>query len=456
MKKMSLGEAARAAGGRLCRGDAGREVASVCTDTRRLTPGQLFFALRGERYDAHQFVQQAVDSGACGVVVDRPVEIAGPAAVIQVADTLAALQQLARYNRDNYRVPVIGVTGSTGKTSTKDMITAVLSGRFSTLKTTGNRNNEIGLPLTLLEMDGGCDAVVLEMAMRGPGEIAALCRVARPTAAVITNIGEAHFERLGSVDNIARAKGEILDAVPADGFALLHRESPFIEREAARCRGKVLFFGTAPGADIRAVDVRAEGTGSRFTLLLAGAQVEVYLPLPGRHNVENALAAAGAGWMLGLPPAVVADGLARAAGGEMRLEIIRHRGMTIINDAYNANPASALAALDVLAETPARRRVAVLGDMLELGGRAVPGHRETGAVAASRADYLVAVGELARHIVEGALTAGLPAGRLSLCPSNAAAVALLRGLLTEGDAVLIKGSRGMQMEEIVRGITSAS
>jgi len=448
---MTVDEVARAVGGRLCRGEADLRVTSVCTDSRRIRPGQLFFALRGERFDGHCFVGQAVDAGAGAVVVERTEEIgASTAAVIQVADTLAALQELARYNRDKFRGPVIAITGSTGKTSTKEMVAVVLSARFKTLKTPGNMNNEIGLPLTLLEMDESHEALVLEMAMRGPGEIAALCRVARPTGAVITNIGEAHIGRLGSVDNIARAKGEILDLLPADGFAVLHRDSPFIQREAARCRGRVIYFGLGKDADIRAENICSEAAANRFTILAGGERADVRMPLPGRHNVENALAAAAVGLMLGIPLAEAAGALARAAQGDKRLEIFPHRGMTIINDTYNANPASTRAALDVLAGIAAVRRVAVLGDMLELGERAVPAHREIGAAAARRVDYLVAVGELAAEIARGALAAGLPAGRVYCCRTNREAADFLHRLLTAGDAVLIKGSRGMRMEEIVR------
>ncbi|MBE3587804.1 MAG: UDP-N-acetylmuramoyl-tripeptide--D-alanyl-D-alanine ligase [Thermoanaerobacteraceae bacterium] len=453
MKNMTVAEIAGILKGRLCQGDPEVRVGAVSIDSRRLASGQLFFALRGERHDGHDFIPAAVAAGAGGVVVDRLVTGIDPAVpVIQVANTLVALQELARYNRRAYRVPVIGVTGSSGKTSTKDLVAAALSRRMQVLKTTGNQNNEIGLPLTLLEMDDGHQAAVVEMAMRGPGEIAFLCDLARPTAGIITNIGEAHVERLGSVESIARAKGELLEAIPPEGFALLHRESPFMEREAARCRGRVYFFGFAEQAHVRALDIRPGGGGNRFKVRLPdGSEGDIYLPLPGRHNVLNALAAVGVAWALGVSLEDAARGLAAASLSPMRLEMVEKNGITIINDAYNANPASTGAALQVLAEMGAGRRIAVLGDMLELGREAFPGHRRVGAaVAAGAVDYLVTVGELGRIIATGAVEAGFPPGRVFAAASNTEAVDHLRPRLLPGDVVLVKGSRGMGMEQIVR------
>lgn len=456
MKTMTLKEVAQAINGRLCQGDAGVRVRAVSIDSRSLAGGELFFALRGQRHDGHDFVPQALAAGAAGVVVERMVSALNPgAAVIHVDDTLAALQQLARYNREVYRVPVIGITGSSGKTSTKDLVAAALSRRFNTLKTTGNRNNEIGLPLTLLELNERFQAVVVEMAMRGMGEIAFLCRLARPTGAVITNIGEAHIERLGSVDNIARAKGEILEAIGPEGFAVLHRDSPYIRREAARCRGRVYFFGIGGEADVLGRDIRPEKGGNRFRVRVPdGGETEIHLPLPGRHNVENALAAVGVAWALGVSLEDIAAGLAGAVLTPMRLEIIDCRGLKIINDTYNANPSSTRAALQVLAETGTRgRRIAVLGDMLELGDEAQAAHRRVGGdAAAGVVDYLITVGNLARFMAEGALAAGMPGRCVFRCASKGEALEVLKDLARPGDVVLVKGSRGMRMEEVVQAL----
>lgn len=452
MKPFTIREIAEATGGEVVQGEPGAVLRSVSTDTRKISTGDLFFALAGERFDAHSFLEQAAGAGAGGLVVSRRLDFPHGVPVVLVKDTLAALQSLAAFNRERCGVPVVGVTGSTGKTTTKDMISSVLSARLRTLKTEGNFNNEIGLPLTLLKLDGDCEAAVVEMAMRGPGEIDALGRVARPTGAVITNIGETHLELLGTVSNIAAAKGEILEHVPPGGFALLNAGSPFIRREAGRCRGKVIFFGIEQPADLTAENIRPEGGGSRFEVVLDGDRHQFFLPVPGRHNVSNALAAIGVGRELGLTTAEIAAGLAAVALTGMRLEIKEFEGLKIINDAYNASPASTRAALQVLRETAGeRRKVAVLGNMFELGARAEEGHREVGAAAAEiGVDYLVAVGDLAAGIAEGAAGAGLPGARIFHCPDNHGASAVLESLLQEGDVVLVKGSRGMRMEEIVR------
>lgn len=454
MKTMTVGEVYRAIGGRLLQGDQDVKICRVSTDTRQMQPGDLFFALRGERYDAHDFLDRAVAGGAGGLVVSRDVEVDPRVPVIRVGDTLAGLQSLAAYNRRQYSVPVVGITGSSGKTTTKDMTAAVLETRFNVLATRGNLNNEIGLPLTLLNFSAGHGAAVVEMAMRAPGEINALCLLARPTCAVITTIGVAHLERLGSVENIARAKGEILDHIAPDGFALLPGDSPHAREQAKRCHGRILYFGLDPGLEVYARDLRREGTGNRFTAVMEDARCDISLPLPGLHNVKNALAAAGVGLMLGLSPEEVAAGLSRVTLSAMRLEIARGRDFTLINDAYNANPESTCAALQSLAELAGSgRRVAVLGDMLELGPGAVDGHRQAGAAAKKyEVSLLVTVGEQSRETAAGARQAGLSGGAVVTCRDNAEALAALQERLQPGDVVLVKGSRGMRMEEIVRGL----
>lgn len=452
MKTMTVGEVYRAIGGRLLQGDQDVTVTRVSTDTRRIQPGDLFFALRGEKYDAHDFLDQAVAGGAGALVVSRYVAVDPAVPVIRVSDTLAGLQSLAAYNRRQYRVPVVGITGSSGKTTTKDMVAAVLETRHNVLKTRGNLNNEIGLPLTLLDLSAGHGAAVVEMAMRAPGEIDALCLLARPTCAVITTIGVAHLERLGTVENIARAKGEILEHIAPDGFAMLPGDSPLAREQARRCHGRVLFFGLEPGLDLYATDLRREGTGNRFTAVMGDTRFEICLPLPGLHNVRNALSAAGVGLMLGLTPDEVAKGLAGVTLSGMRCEIVRGSNFTLINDAYNANPESTCAALQSLEELAGRgRRVAVLGDMLELGTGAVEGHRRAGAAAARHGvALLVTVGGLSRETAAGARQAGMGSDQVVVCRDNAEALAALRGRLQPGDVVLVKGSRGMRMEEIAR------
>jgi UDP-N-acetylmuramoyl-tripeptide--D-alanyl-D-alanine ligase len=452
MRPLTLAGVARATGAKILQGDPQRQVSAVCTDTRKLSPGELFFALRGERFDAHDFLGQAAAAGAAGLVVSRvPAGLPGDVPVLLVADTLAALQKLARFNRERCPVPLVAVTGSAGKTTVKDMIAAVLESGFPTLKTKGNLNNEIGVPLTLLELDDRHRAAVVEMAMRGPGEIDALCRIALPTAGVVTSVGEAHAERLGSVENIARAKGELLDHIGENGFAFLNAHSPYLREQAARCRGRVFFFGLSSGADVRAAGIRPAGRATQFTVELPGERFAVTLPLPGEHNVLNALAAAGVGWALGLDAAGIKSGLERVSLTGMRTEITEWAGITVINDAYNASPASVRAALGVLAQVAGgRRKIAVLGNMLELGEFARSGHYGVGeAVRAAGVDFLVTVGELARGIAEGAREKGFSAGRIRECADREEAAAVLRELLAPGDVLLVKGSRGMQMEKII-------
>lgn len=454
MKPFTLNKIAEVTGGEIIQGDPQTVLRSISTDTRKIKTGDLFFALTGENFDAHGFLHQAGQAGAGGLVVSRIDKFPSATPGILVDNTLAALQALAAFNRESCGVTVVGITGSTGKTTTKDMVASVLGTRFKTLKTTGNMNNEIGLPLTLLELDETYEAAVVEMGMRGPGEIDALCRLASPDAAVISNIGEAHLELLGSVSNIAAAKGEILEHIPPGGFALLNAESPFIIREAARCRGKIIFFGIDQPGDITAENIRPEGGGNRFTAVFESLRAEFFLPVPGRHNVMNALAAIGVGMKLGLSEKEIADGLAAVTLTGMRLETIDTGSHKIINDAYNASPASTKAALQVLKETAgARRKVAVLGNMLELGERAQAGHREVGETAAALAiDCLVTVGDLAVNIADGAAHKGLSGNRIFRCNDNQEAIGVLSKLLQPGDVVLIKGSRGMRMEQIVKSL----
>jgi UDP-N-acetylmuramoyl-tripeptide--D-alanyl-D-alanine ligase len=407
---LSLREIASITGGSVVQGNAATVFDTVATDTRKMRPKALFFALIGERHDGHSFLPQAVANGAGGLVVSSWEDLPPGVPTVMVQDTLKALQGLASYNRAKSKAILVGVTGSTGKTTTKDLIASVLSVRLRTLKSEGNYNNEIGLPLTLLELDETHEAAVVEMGMRGPGQISALCELARPKGAVITNINETHLELLGTISNIAAAKGEILEHIPEDGFALLNIDSPFIQREAARCRGKVVYYGIEAPVGISGSKIRPEGAGSFFTATIGGEHQDFYLPAPGRHNVMNALAAIGVAWELGLTREEIYQGLSEATFTGMRLEIIDGGGYKIINDAYNASPASTKAALEVLRELAAgHRSIAVLGDMLELGVRALEGHCEVGETAAKQGvHYIIAVGELSEKIVEGAVKAGFP------------------------------------------------
>ena len=455
MKKMNLEEIAGAVDARIIGGQTDLYCGRVSTDTRQIASGDLFIALVGERFDAHDFLPQAVEKGAAAVVAGQlpAEEISVP--LLLVEDTLYALQQLAAYNRRQFTLPVVAVTGSNGKTTTKDLIAAVLSRRYKTLRTMGNFNNHIGMPLTLLELDDTYGAAVLEMGMRGLGEIELLASVARPTIAVITNIGETHLERLGSVENIAAAKSEVLQRLHPEGTAILNGDDPWVRKVSGKFKGRILFYGTGADNDIRATDIRGiDGQATTFTVHCLDRQAEIRLPVPGRHNVLNALAAVGVGLVTGLSLEQTAAGLAGAELTGMRLEILETGTYKIINDTYNANPASAKAALDVLADQAGgRRMVAVLGSMFELGERAEPGHREVGAAAAQKGiGLLITVGDLAGYIAKGALEQGLTAEKVIHCEDTAAARAALQERLRDSDVILIKGSRGMKMEEIVQGM----
>lgn len=432
-----------------------REVERVSIDTRTLTPGSLFFALKGERFDGHDFLKQAWDKGAIGVVVEKG-ELAKEYAasqktVILVEDTLKALQTLARSHREKLKIPVIGITGSNGKTTTKDMVAAVLEERYQVLKTQGNFNNEIGLPLTLLELKPFHEAAVLEMGMRGLKEIEALCQMARPNGGIITNIGVTHYELLGSVENIAKAKGELVESIPEQGFCLLNGEDRWSHRLSTLCRGKVLYYGFDANAQIRARELKNTEKGTAFILETEKGSTPVNLPLPGEHNVLNALAAAGVGLELGLGLSEIAQGLENVKLSAMRLALVPGKNESlIINDAYNANPTSTKASLKVLAERKKRRAIAVLGDMRELGSLEVVGHEEVGKhLVELSIDYLLTVGPLARHIAQGALQQGMDPTRVFSFDNNNDAKKFLAELLLPGDVVLVKGSRALQMEEIV-------
>ncbi|MHB1127117.1 MAG: UDP-N-acetylmuramoyl-tripeptide--D-alanyl-D-alanine ligase [Bacillota bacterium] len=451
---LKIEEICRAVNGILLTGPGDRLITGVTTDTRKLAGGEIFFALQGQ-VDGHEYVTEALQRGAAAAIVkNAPAGLvaSGQQALIQVDDPLQALQRLANHYRNLFSIPVIGITGSNGKTTTKDMVAAALGARGPVLKTAGNFNNEIGVPLTLLSLEPGHQAAVVEMAMRGLGEISELCRIASPTAGVLTNISATHLETLGSLDNVARGKGELLEHIPSSGFALLNGDDPRCRQMADRCPGNVLFYGIQPPVDVLAIDVRqVSTTGMEFRVRVGELEQQISIPVLGEHNVRNALAALGVGHCLGLSLVEMREGLARVQFSTMRLEMRQGtNGSLVINDAYNANPASVKASLEVLSRTGGKRTIAVLGDMLELGIMAEKGHREVGQAAVRhRIDRLIAVGELARLIAQGALEAGMDAKAVSFFESNSEATAYLQEEVTTGDVILVKGSRGMHMEEIV-------
>jgi UDP-N-acetylmuramoyl-tripeptide--D-alanyl-D-alanine ligase len=449
-------------------------VRRVSTDSRSVQQGDLFVALSGERFDAHGFVADALRKGAVGAVVDprrAPPDAAKAGPLISVPDPLLALGDLAAWHRNRLQVRVVAVTGSVGKTTTKDFIASVLARQWTTLKSPGNLNAEIGVAQTLLQLGPEHQAAVVEMAMRGPGQIRYLARMARPDVAVITNIGLSHMELLGSQDAIASAKAEVLDYLPRGGTAVLNVDDGYFEFLKGRVppgAGALTFgidrvkrdsvTGTYLGPAPHAEEKNAPTVmGGRFTLRAAKGQSVrwVWVPLLGKHNMRNALAAAAAGQALGVSWPRICRGLGEAETSAMRMAVHRLRdGAFLLDDAYNASsPDAMLAALDVLREMPGLRKVAVLGSMLELGQASEAAHRQVGeAAGALGPDLLVTVGEHAALIAESARQAGMPAGTVISCAGNDEALAELAPRRRPGDVILVKGSRGMAMEALVSGL----
>ena len=463
MIPLTLAEVAAATSGRLAGGARGDEVvtADVVTDSRQVTPGCLFVALPGTRVDGHDHAPAALAAGVVAVLAAR--EVGGPAVV--VADPLLALGRLARAVVDRVEgLVVVGITGSSGKTSTKDLVAAVLADAGPTVATAASFNNELGLPLTALRCDAGTRYLVVEMGARMPGNISYLCGIAPPAVAVELNVGAAHAGVFGSLDVTAATKAELVAALPAGGVAVLNADDDRVRAMPVPAGARTVRFGLAPGADVTARDVRLDDAArASFRLVTPTGEADVHLRLHGAHHVGNALAAAAVGLAAGLDVGTVAARLdAAAAASRWRMEVTtRADGVTVVNDAYNANPDSMRAALSALAAmtrgTRPRRGWAVLGEMLELGDGARAEHEALGAlVAAGRVDRLVAVGgDTAAAVVAGALAAGLPAAAAVQVPDRDAALAVLAGELRPGDVVLVKASRSVGLD-VVAAVLLAS
>ena len=456
MSLLTVQELVRATHGALIGGDLGVPVTGVSIDSRSLAVGEAFFAIRGYRLDGHAYVRDAAARGAsCLVVHALPDEIPLDVPVILVDDTTRALGRLALFHRSRFAVPVVAVTGSNGKTTTKEMIAAILAGLGPVLKPEGSFNNQWGLPLTLLRLTPEHRAVALELGASRRGDIAALAEISRPTVGVVTTVSSAHTEFLDSLEGVQREKATLVEAIPPDGRAVLNADDERVMAMAAVSRAPVLTFSTRGGADVSLVGAPGETTGGlAFTLDIGGARRSVSLSFAGRHNVVNALAAAAAGWAVGLSPAQIVRGLEAARPPKGRCVWRRAGALRILDDTYNANPASVLAALDTLqAVRDARRLVVVLGDMLELGAIGKSAHRTIGrAVAAAGAAEFIATGPLMRLAVEAAREAGLAESHHA--PTFEDTVALLLKRLVPGDAVLVKGSRGMGMERVVDALVA--
>jgi UDP-N-acetylmuramoyl-tripeptide--D-alanyl-D-alanine ligase len=455
---------------------ASQVITEAVVDSRLAVAGCLFVALPGEHHDGHNFVGQAFEKGARLAFVQNDLagrfptlDLRGDAIVqppqdpdapfcLLVEDSLAALQQVARFWRRKLDLKVIGITGSVGKSTTKELVAEVLSQRYRTLKNQGNLNNEIGLPLTMLSLNELHERAVLEMGFYVPGEIAFLCDLAMPKIGVVTNIGTVHAERAGTQENIARGKSELVQALPPapDGVAILNYDDPWVRNMAGLTKARVFFYGLDPQADLWADGVEGLGLeGIRFQLHYQREVLHLRIPLIGRHSVHAALRATAVGLADGLTWQEIVDGL-RSGRAQLRLMTTRtEAGALILDDSYNASPESNLAALNLLEELEGRK-VAVLGDMLELGIYETEGHEMVGARAAQVADLLITAGERAKIIASAALQAGLPREAILVFPDVPQVIDYLKEHLEKGDVVLVKGSHGMRMDRIVTALESRS
>ncbi len=425
----------------------------VTTDSRRVEEGMLFVALKGENFDGHNFIAQAAKQGAIGAVVNKDFDVSTVEDVaidiLAVDDTLTAYQQLAGFWRDKFNIPLIGITGSNGKTTTKDLTAAVLSGKWNVLKTHANFNNEIGLPMTLLELNKTHDAAVVEIGMRGLGQIAALAKIAKPNIGVITNVGETHMELLGSMENIAKAKSEMAQAIPISGKVILNADDDFVSKMNADTKAHVIYFGIDRAADIKAFDIKTdEGGKTEFDVIVEDKTAHFVLNMLGIHNVYNCLAAIAVGYACGLTIEEMQRGLATFKPTAMRFEYKKIGDFNVINDAYNASPASTKAALSNLAQVAKGRKILVMGDMFELGNVEQQAHADVGKLAAKyHVDAVLTRGELTKYTAQAAREAGIK--DVYECKSHEEAVSILKKILQKGDTVLFKGSHGMHMEKII-------
>lgn len=461
-----------------------RPITEVVIDSRLCQAGSLFVALPGEHTDGHLYVADAIANGAAGAFVRRVPEGIPPITGIAnaasgtwerppadpstspilfiVDDSLVALQELAAYWRRRFRPRVIGITGSVGKTSTKEVVAAVLSRQARVLKSQGNYNNEIGLPLTLLQLTEEHEYAVLEMGMYDLGEIARLCEISQPHIGVVTNVGPTHLERLGTIERIAQAKSELVQALPPgpEGVAILNGDDPLVAAMADKTAARVIFYGLTPRCELWADEIESVGLqGIRFRVHHGEETLHVKVPLLGRHSVHTALRAMAVGLAVGIGWDEIIAGLQHISG-QLRLVVVPGiHGSTIIDDTYNASPASSIAALNLLADLQPGgegRRIAVLGDMLELGSYETEGHVIVGRRAADVVDKLITVGKRAEIIAREALASGLSLEDVTITHSNEEALATLRLLLREGDILLVKGSRAQRMEQIVNALSQRS
>ncbi len=443
--------------GRLIQGDLAGKASGVSTDTRTLKAGDLFIALKGPRFNGHDHVRQAFEKGAAAVLVSEPTEtgmVPADKVVIQVKDTLSALGDLASLWRRKFPVTVIGISGSNGKTTTKEMLAAILEQEGPTLKNPGNLNNWIGLPLTLFSLNERHRFAVMEMGMNHSGEIARLCQIARPSVGLLTNIGPAHLEGLGTLSAVAKAKGELFEALEPEHWAVVNGDDPWIRDLARTCQARKITFGQAPEAQVRADRLTSTEWGVRFRILFQGEE-EIFLPIQGAHNCTNALGAAATALALGFSLKRVRQGLENFQPPDHRLQTKKGiLGVRLIDDTYNANPASMKAALEVFQSLrQGARGGLVLGDMLELGNQSTEAHKKIGRMIGEMGvDFLLCLGPLSEEMLKEAKSGIRPPQKAFWASNHKEVIDLLPDIIREGDWLLVKGSHGLDMESIVRAL----
>lgn len=449
---MTVGEICRACGGELLCGNPDTVITSVSTDSRNIAPGTLFVPIKGERTDAHNFIGAAFESGASASLTQEHSQMEDNHAWIRVTNTVEALQQIASAYRKRFCIPFVGITGSVGKTTTKEMVALALSAKLNVMKTEGNFNSQIGLPLTMFRLKEEHEAAVIEMGMSNFGEMARLAQIAAPDYAVVTNIGISHIEQLKTQQNIRSEKLHITDRFHQGSVLLLNGDDELLAELRGELDAKIVYFGTKPWCDFRAEHIESEAGSTTFTLFTPETSARVRIPTLGMHNVINALAGLAVAQTLGVPLDGAIKKLAEYQPLAMRQQIHSVNGMTIIDDSYNASPDSIRSSVDVLCSFHSGKRVAVLADMLELGEFSQQAHYDVGAYAAQAGvDVLITVGTRAEQIAKGTQSVK-PDMTCFICTSNEEAIQKLQSLLTCGDAVLVKGSRGMHTDEIVKAL----
>ena len=450
MKELTLKQIADWCGGKVSARFEHLRVSRMQSDSRKVRSGDLFVALKGAKADGHDFAETAINHGAVAALVSRPISEKLPS--IEVEDTLCAYGEIAAGYRKLTGVKVVGITGSVGKTTTKEMTASVLEAAYHTAKTEGNHNNNLGLPMTIMDMPENTEVAVLEMGMNHSGEMEYLSSIARPDLAIITNIGTMHIEHLGTREGTLQAKLEIMRGMPEDGAGVFNGDEPLLWNIRAIGKHKKYYYGIENHAcDVTATDIVELDDGVRFVVHGFGQQFELFVPMLGRHAVYNALAATTVGLLLGVKPEQIQARFSSFHNTGMRQKIYVKNGVTIIEDCYNAGPESTEAALDVLAGIKTDgRRIAVLGDMLELGNRSAAEHYRIGRLAVGKADLLLTYGEHSVRTLTGAITGGMNPKNTDHFDTHEDMARMLKMRVSEGDVVLFKGSRGMRMEKVLQ------